>query len=132
MGKTGNLLLQQITVLVIVGFGSINAAIAAPPAPRRLDLRAPASLVESAAARVAEFPNMLHRQSSGPQPENRFAGFNASLPQISASNRIEEMARRVHREGLPVARLWENHAALVSLGLNQRGKPGLWIVQKVH
>ena len=42
------------------------------------------------------------------------------------------MARRVHREGLPVARLWENHAALVSLGLNQRGKPGLWIMQKVH
>jgi hypothetical protein len=44
---------------------------------------------------------------------------------------MEELLRRVHREGLPVARLWENKSALVSLGLNQRGKPGLWIIQKV-
>jgi hypothetical protein len=48
------------------------------------------------------------------------------------SGRFEDFARRVHREGLPVARLWENKSALVSLGLNQRGKPGLWLVQKVH
>jgi hypothetical protein len=44
----------------------------------------------------------------------------------------EAFAQRFHREGLPVARLWENHAALVSLGLNQKGKPGLWVVQKTH
>ncbi len=47
-------------------------------------------------------------------------------------SRVEEIARRVHREGLPIARLWENHSALVSLGLNQRGKPGIWLIQKVH
>ena len=47
-------------------------------------------------------------------------------------SRVEEFARRVHREGLPIARLWESHSALVSLGLNQRGKPGIWLVQKVH
>lgn len=46
--------------------------------------------------------------------------------------RAEEFARRVLREGLPVARLWEGKSALVSLGLNQRGKPGLWIVQKMR
>lgn len=44
----------------------------------------------------------------------------------------EAFARRVHREGLPLARLWENKSALVSLGLNQKGKPGLWLVQKTH
>jgi hypothetical protein len=44
----------------------------------------------------------------------------------------EAFARRFHREGLPVARLWENKSALVSLGLNHRGKPGLWLVQKTH
>jgi hypothetical protein len=44
----------------------------------------------------------------------------------------EAFARQFHREGLPVARLWENKSALVSLGLNQRGKPGLWLVQKTH
>jgi hypothetical protein len=46
--------------------------------------------------------------------------------------RAEAFAQRFHREGLPVARLWENHSALISLGLNQKGKPGLWLVQKTH
>jgi hypothetical protein len=47
-------------------------------------------------------------------------------------SRAEAFARRLHREGLPLARLWENHSALVSLGLNPKGKPGLWLVQKTH
>jgi hypothetical protein len=38
----------------------------------------------------------------------------------------------VRREGLPLARLWENKSALLSLGLNKKGKPGLWIVQKIR
>jgi hypothetical protein len=46
--------------------------------------------------------------------------------------RAEAFAQRFHREGLPVARLWESHSALISLGLNQKGKPGLWLVQKTH
>ena len=40
--------------------------------------------------------------------------------------------REFHRDGLPVARLWETKSALVHVGLNQKGKPGLWIVQKMH
>ena len=44
----------------------------------------------------------------------------------------EILARRIHREGLPVARLWETKSALLSIGLNQRGKPGLWLTQKIH
>jgi hypothetical protein len=44
----------------------------------------------------------------------------------------EEFARRVHREGLPVARILETKSALVSLGLKQKGKPGLWLIQKTH
>jgi hypothetical protein len=43
-----------------------------------------------------------------------------------------EMARRFHHEGLPVARLWENHSAFLSLGLSPKGKPGLWLIQKTH
>jgi hypothetical protein len=42
----------------------------------------------------------------------------------------EILARRIHREGLPVARLVETKSALLSIGLNQRGKPGLWLTQK--
>jgi len=44
----------------------------------------------------------------------------------------EILARRIHREGLPVARLLETKSALLSIGLNQRGKPGLWLTQKIH
>ena len=47
-------------------------------------------------------------------------------------SQAEIFARRVHREGLPVARLWESKSALLSIGLNQKGKPGLWLTQKVH
>jgi hypothetical protein len=47
------------------------------------------------------------------------------------TNRAEELTRRLHREGLPVARLWETRSALVSLGLSPRGKPGIWLIQKV-
>jgi hypothetical protein len=44
----------------------------------------------------------------------------------------QEFVRRLHREGLPVARLFETKRALVHLGLSPRGKPGLWLVQKTH
>jgi lipoate-protein ligase A len=46
--------------------------------------------------------------------------------------RAEAIARRMVREGIPIVRLWEGHAAFVSLGLNQRRKPGLWLIQKVR
>jgi hypothetical protein len=44
----------------------------------------------------------------------------------------EILARRIRREGLPIARLLETKSALLSIGLNQRGKPGLWLTQKTH
>jgi hypothetical protein len=47
-------------------------------------------------------------------------------------SRAQAFARRVHREGLPLARLWGTKSALLSLGLNQRGKPGLWLIQKIR
>jgi hypothetical protein len=45
---------------------------------------------------------------------------------------IQDLVQRVHREGLPVARLFETKSALVHLGLNPKGKPGLWLVQKTR
>jgi hypothetical protein len=39
---------------------------------------------------------------------------------------------RVRREGLPLARLWESRSALLSLGLSPKGKPGLWLTQKIR
>jgi hypothetical protein len=43
----------------------------------------------------------------------------------------EQVARRIQREGLPFARLWQTRSAMLSLGLNAKGKPGLWLVQKI-
>lgn len=42
----------------------------------------------------------------------------------------EQFIRQARKEGLPLARLWQNDQALLSLGLNRKGKPGLWIIQK--
>jgi hypothetical protein len=76
------------------------------------------------------FPSALHRQTLGGRPEFELSGADGTQARIPG--RLEEFGQRVRREGLPVARLWENKSALVHLGLNQKGKPGLWIVQKVR
>lgn len=45
---------------------------------------------------------------------------------------LQDFVRRVHSEGLPVARLFESKSALLHIGLSPKGKPGLWLVQKTH
>lgn len=98
----------------------------------RLDLRAPSYAVE--AANTAQkssntFPSMAHTQNSA-QVQND--GPLLRLDGMRTRPRIQEFVQKVHREGLPVARLLETKSALVHLGLNPRGKPGLWLVQKTH
>jgi hypothetical protein len=123
--------------------------------PTRLDLRPPVAR-EPPAAR--EFPSlhtarltneaprgarsMAHVSSDGLNSSDRFndlggeerfpSSLRFSVGQARSMSRAETFARRFHREGLPLARLWETNSALVSLGLNQKGKPGLWLVQKTH
>jgi hypothetical protein len=125
-------------ILGLCGLSSVKAAAAPPESPTAkahlelrapLDLRPPATVFDSQKT-LAAFPSSLRRQLFGVGLSEGFeasAGRQARIP-----GRIEEFARRAHREGLPVARLWENKTALLSLGLNQKGKPGLWIVQKVR
>lgn len=72
-----------------------------------------------------------HRNARN-EDRNSIAGFAVPAGQTREMSGVEAFARRFHREGLPLARLWENHSALVSLGLNQKGKPGLWLVQKTR
>jgi hypothetical protein len=62
-----------------------------------------------------------------------------SLPTMGGDGRgirdqspTEQLIRQVHKEGMPLARLWQNDEALVSLGLNPKGKPGLWLIQKTR
>jgi len=129
-------LLGVVGVVGVCGLCVMNAALAAPP-ERRLDLRLPVSVVAADTDRVPVFPSQ-RRSLTSAQLEERFSGLNAEIsrPRVEMSQprmgRLEEIARRMHREGVPLARLWESKSALVSLGLNQRGKPGLWIIQKIH
>jgi hypothetical protein len=80
----------------------------------------------------AAFPSGLHRQPLGAQEDIRLPSLGFESMQTPQRGRAQEFVSRVRREGLPVARLWQNHSALVSIGLNQRGKPGLWLTQKTH
>ena len=101
---------------------------------QHLDLRAPFHAVD--AGNVAEktastFPSMAHRQSQNPAQDQ--AGISSFASEgMHARPAIQDFVRKVHREGLPVARLFETKSALVHLGLSPRGKPGLWLVQKTH
>ena len=78
---------------------------------------------------------MAHRQKLAQQ--NLAQHESVELPALGSDGMrarptIQDLVQRVHREGLPVARLFENKSALVHLGLSPKGKPGLWLVQKTR
>ena len=102
------------------------------PAPaQRLDLRAPANAVESGnAAEKSSGAFPAHRQNLAAQQRVELPAL--GLEAMHTRPTLQDFVRRVHREGLPVARLFETKGALVHLGLNPKGKPGLWLVQKTH
>ena len=135
MGRNGNPLLQRVALLGLCGLGSMSAVLASPPSgPRaalRLDLH-PIAATPPPEKSSESFPSSLHQRTSKPQPQLQLPELGANVTQSRVPSRAEEFARRMHREGLPVARLWENKSALVSLGLNEKGKPGLWLIQKTH
>ena|ERR1700722_10035592 len=151
----GQITKQGLPNLAILGLWavSMSAALAAPPIIQRavhgeprpaLDLRSPldahAALdVHTATTVMSEksaeaFPSSLHRQAMGgqTQDQNELPALGSSATSARMDSPMQALARRVHHEGLPVARLWENKSALVSLGLSPKGKPGLWITQKIH
>jgi hypothetical protein len=129
---------------------AMNAALAAPPVNPHaahadphpaLDWHsslephvAAAALVLSEEKSPESFPSSIHRMtlSGQTQDQNDLPALGSNGSQSRIDSPMQTLARRVHHEGLPVARLWENKSALVSLGLNQKGKPGLWLIQKIH
>lgn len=108
---------------------------ASPPSgPRgaaRLDLH-PIAATPATPEPSDAFPSALHQHPLKAQPQLQLPDLGAAVTQSRIPSRAEAFARRLHREGLPVARLWQNKSAMVSLGLNDKGKPGLWLIQKVH
>jgi hypothetical protein len=115
----------------------------------RLDLRAPSDF--GAARAESDFSAQPSASSSVPFPSARRASKEEPLEEQPLENppsvgnaglgntglamkntsRAEELTRRLHREGLPIARLWQTRSAMVSLGLSPRGKPGIWLIQKI-
>jgi hypothetical protein len=91
-----------------------------------LDLRPPDSTIDPGADADVPFPSRPHASGAEGSGASDAPAFHFQ------DSRAKQIAEHFHREGLPMARLWETHSALLSLGLNQRGKPGLWLVQKTH
>ena len=108
-----------------------------------LDLRPPgvsSSAIgrEGATAPAAEpFPSTTHHMDLGQSDlttdnRNQARALGIGPLNFQVMSQAEIFARRVHQEGLPIARLFESKSALLSIGLNKRGKPGLWFTQKTH
>jgi len=103
---------------------------------RAPDLRAPENLsAEHAPTAMGDsagaFPSARRaRIVSESRADDDLPALGGGAP-IHPMSRAQEMAQRVQREGLPIARLWETRSALLHVGLSPRGKPGLWLIQKV-
>jgi len=127
----------------------ISSAFAAPPLGRQsfrapnqppasqgiaqhLDLRPPSHLevAGNAAEKSHFFGSSTPRQNLSPREQAPLAALASDGMRTRPA--LQDFVRRVHREGLPVARLFESKSALVHVGLSPRGKPGLWLVQKTH
>jgi hypothetical protein len=141
--------MNRMSFTAIASFGMLlsgSLALAGPPAGRpplqnlaqrsiaaprldaqRLDLRAPSPGLGESSSASANFPS-AHRQIAGSDTMRLPALGNT----LQSRNTMEDLARRVRHEGLPVARIFEGKSSLVHLGFNQKGKPGLWLVQKTH
>ena len=98
----------------------------------RLDL-APPTIALTVHEKTSEsFPSFSHHTAATAEGQARFGGLSNSIGNQRVPSRAEQLVRNFHRDGLPVARLFQSENSLVHLGLNQKGKPGLWIVEKIH
>jgi hypothetical protein len=93
-----------------------------------LDLRPP---IDSMPAVIPGAVALASHSGSDAEDRPR-PGFGTGEAPFPAISQPETWLHRVHREGVPIIRLWNSKSALLSIGLNQKGKPGLWLIQKVH
>lgn len=108
-----------------------RAVLGAPPSlshPQHLDLRPPPIHGETLLPSIARPSHPIDLQAYDEDTHSPAA----RIGPARVMSRPAAMINKFRREGLPLARLWENHSAMLSLGLNAKGKPGLWLVQKTH
>jgi hypothetical protein len=122
VGPPSGLQLRMSSVANTMTLPAFRAKSGAPPARPILDLSAPAIATST--------------DGHSPTSTREYVGtgsLNASAFRLSIEkpkSPAEAMVRRARREGLPIARLWENESALLSLGFNQKGQAGLWLIRK--
>jgi transposase len=67
--------------------------------------------------------------------ENAFSerhGASAPFPiRWQSTPEIVRQVRDIRRRGLPIVHLWQSTRALVAIGLNKHGVPGIYITQRV-
>jgi hypothetical protein len=112
---------------------------ASPAWSRALDLRPPSEIaardelpgneVEAAAGSRRPFRIEAFAGGSRQRSDSRNTAAGQGAPLMSP---VENMAHNFRRQGLPVARLFQNGNLLVHLGLSPKGKPGLWFVRELH
>jgi hypothetical protein len=128
----GEPLTKMATSLIHAG---VNARTASSPMRlpgNRLDLAPPMIPLASHENAPESFPSTTHRNATATEAQAKFGGLSNSIGNQRVPSRAEQLVRNFHRDGLPVARLFQSENSLVHLGLNQKGKPGLWIVEKIH
>jgi hypothetical protein len=127
--------LEKMTAALSRGKDSHSSA-AAPGLKGRLDLRPPSEStgIDEAVAGPSFAPDN-HRLFAG-QLSSRIDATRAASPPASQNGHImspmESLVHNYRQDGLPVAKLFQSNESLVHLGLNPKGKPGLWIVHKLH
>ncbi len=94
-----------------------------PPAIRAADTRELAS---------APSPSPIGSLDSGKNERILSPAFGIDETNFRMMSKPAIFVDRVRREGLPFARLWESRSALLSIGLSPKGKPGLWLTQKIR
>jgi hypothetical protein len=103
---------------------------------QRLDLRPPETLSGARAPAPsgessAVFPSAKRAPLGATTAAEEDLPGGRNFAPLRMESKVHELERRVPHEGLPVARLWETKTALLHFGLSPRGKPGLWLIQKV-
>jgi hypothetical protein len=147
--------LVHITAAGLCGLGFLSISIAAPlqnrvaPALQQsvvltpLDLRmphdpfVPGNQAGSVALELRTFPSGIQHPArdvagSGANDHAALTDLPTSDTDFHFASPSERFVGRMRREGLPIARLWKSESALLSIGLNKRGKPGVWFTKTLH
>jgi len=136
MGRIEKNKVIWLTALGVSGLLAFSAANSAPPQNRplnpaeHLDLSAPSNLIEQVANAGAFRSLASNRQTARADEHLQLPSLGSEGMRVQPT--MEERVQQFRREGLPIARLWENQSSLVHVGLNQKGKPGLWLIHKLH